>query len=251
QSNNHTYDLGADGLSATKEFWANMPSDVVTAGIYDDETLYNIPTNTINGIKFAYLSYTQFTNGLPTPANSPYYVIYTSQTDIIEKQIKLARETADFVIVSVHWGNEDSHNITQGQTDLAQQFADFGADVIIGTHPHVIQSVSNLISIDGRTVLCAYSLGNFVSAQAKPDQMLGYILKFDAVMNNGKKSIENILVCPTVNHFGNNHSNIQVYMLDDYTEEMALQHGVRSEYPFFNLEYINEVFSTYIPQEFL
>lgn len=62
-------------------------------------------------------------------------IIYTSQQDVMEQQVRAARQEADFVVVGVHWGVEDSHNITQAQRTLAQSLADWGADVIIGTHP--------------------------------------------------------------------------------------------------------------------
>ena len=66
-------------------------------------------------------------------------IIYTSQQDVMEQQVRAARQEADFVVIGVHWGVEDSHNITQAQRTLAQSLADWGADVIIGTHPHVLQ----------------------------------------------------------------------------------------------------------------
>ena len=57
-------------------------------------------------------------------------IIYTSQQDVMEQQVRAARQEADFVVVGVHWGVEDSHNITQAQRTLAQSLADWGADVI-------------------------------------------------------------------------------------------------------------------------
>ena len=70
-------------------------------------------------------------------------IIYTSQQDVMEQQVRVARQEADFVVVGVHWGVEDSHNITQAQRTLAQSLADWGADVIIGTHPHVLQDAGS------------------------------------------------------------------------------------------------------------
>lgn len=66
-------------------------------------------------------------------------MIYTSQTDVIEQQVKAARQLADFVVVGVHWGVENCHAIADPQRTLAQNLADWGADLIIGTHPHVLQ----------------------------------------------------------------------------------------------------------------
>ena len=71
------------------------------------------------------------------------------------------------------------HNITQAQRTLAQSLADWGADVIIGTHPHVLQDAEWRTAADGRNVFVAYSLGNFLSTQSKPDQLFGAILTLD------------------------------------------------------------------------
>lgn len=139
-SNNHTYDRGAKGIASTLRFWDSMPEDVVTTGLWKGEEDYSrIPTHTVNGITIAYLSYTEHTNGIPQSSSMTANVIYTSQTDVIETQVRAARKEADFVVVGVHWGVEDSHTIVDSQRQLAQKLADWGADVIVGTHPHVLQ----------------------------------------------------------------------------------------------------------------
>ena len=133
-SNNHTYDKGASGIAATLRFWGSMPEDVVTTGLWKGKEDYgHIPLQTVNGVTIAYLSYTEHTNGIPQNSSMQANVIYTSQTDVIEQQVKAARQFADFVVVGVHWGVEDSHTIVDGQRTLAQQLADWGADVIVGT----------------------------------------------------------------------------------------------------------------------
>ncbi len=176
-SNNHTYDKGASGIAATLRFWDSMPEDVVTTGLWKGEADYgHIPLQTVNGVKIAYLSYTEHTNGIPRNSSMQANVIYTSQTDVIEQQVKAARQLADFVVVGVHWGVENSHTIAHPQRTLAQNLADWGADVIIGTHPHVLQNAEWLTAADGRNVFAAYSLGNFLSTQRKPDQLIGAIL---------------------------------------------------------------------------
>ena len=160
-SNNHTYDKGASGIAATLRFWASMPADVVTTGLWRGEADYGtIPLHTVNGVTIAYLSYTEHTNGIPRSSAMEANVLYTSQTDVIEQQVRQAAQLADFVVVGVHWGVEDSHTITGAQRTLAQQLADWGADVIVGTHPHVLQNAGWLTAADGRQVFVAYSLGN-------------------------------------------------------------------------------------------
>lgn len=179
-SNNHTYDKGAAGIAATLRFWETMPEDVITTGLWKGEADYGrIPIQTVDGVKIAYLSYTEHTNGIPRNSKMTANIIYTSQQDVMEQQVRAARQEADFVVVGVHWGVEDSHNITQAQRTLAQSLADWGADVIIGTHPHVLQDAEWRTAADGRNVFVAYSLGNFLSTQSKPDQLFGAILTLD------------------------------------------------------------------------
>lgn len=111
-SNNHTYDKGAKGIAATLRFWDEMPEDVVTTGLWYGESDYGtIPLQTVNGVTIAYLSYTDHTNGIPQSSAMTANVIYTSQRDVMEQQVRRARELADFVVVGVHWGVEDSHKI--------------------------------------------------------------------------------------------------------------------------------------------
>ena len=153
-ANNHTYDKGAEGIAATLRFWASMPEDVVITGLWRSEE-DPIPLQTVNGITIAYLSYTEHTNGIPRSSGMEAGVITTSQTDLIERQVKRAAALADFVVVGAHWGVEDSHTVTDGQRALAQKLADWGADVIVGTHPHVLQNAEWLTAADGRQAFVA------------------------------------------------------------------------------------------------
>ena len=88
-SNNHSYDKGAAGIDASREHWAAMPDDVVSMGFYNLETYDDYVYQTVNGITFGYLSYTEHTNGLPTPSSATYGVVYLSDLDIIEQQIAM------------------------------------------------------------------------------------------------------------------------------------------------------------------
>ena len=246
-SNNHSYDKGAAGIGATRRFWAGMPEDALHFGFYTDEDELTIPLYEKNGITFACLAYTEHTNGIPTPAGAEAHVIYTSQTDKIEQQIRLAKQQADVVLVSVHWGVEDSHTVTDGQRTLGQKMADWGADLIIGTHPHVIQSTEWLTAEDGRRVPCIYSLGNFVSAQSRPDELFGYVFTCTFTQQGDAPcTVEDVVLYPTVTHYGANYSAIRAYFLSDYTEELMAKHGARATYPYFDLAYINETFATLI-----
>ena len=256
-SNNHTYDKGAAGIAATLRFWETMPKDVITTGLWKGEADYGrIPIQTVDGVKIAYLSYTEHTNGIRQNKNMTANIIYTSQTDVIERQVRLARQQADFVVVGVHWGVEDSHAIVDSQRTLAQQLADWGADVIVGTHPHVLQDAQWLTAADGRRSFAAYSLGNFLSTQSRPDQLVGAILTLQlqkTTQPNG--SVQCAVLAPqlhpTVTHYDAGKSNVRTYFLSDYTQELAAAHGVRANYSDFSLDRIQKIAQNNISTSFL
>ena len=256
-SNNHTYDKGASGIAATLRFWASMPADVVTTGLWRGEADYGtIPLHTVNGVTIAYLSYTEHTNGIPRSSAMEANVLYTSQTDVIEQQVRQAAQLADFVVVGVHWGVEDSHTITDAQRTLAQQLADWGADVIVGTHPHVLQNAGWLTAEDGRRVFAAYSLGNFLSTQSKKDQLIGAVLTLRLQKTTSPDGAVQLEVLdpqlhPTVTHYGAGKSDVRAYLYRDYTPALAAAHGVRANDSDFSYDYIRAVAQQYIDPAFL
>ena len=105
-SNNHSYDKGAAGIDASREHWAAMPDDVVSMGFYNLDTYDDYVYQTVNGITFGYLSYTEHTNGLPTPSGATYGVVYLDDRDTIARQIAAMRPNCDVLVVSAHWGTE-------------------------------------------------------------------------------------------------------------------------------------------------
>ena len=256
-SNNHTYDKGASGIAATLRFWASMPADMVTTGLWRGEADYGtIPLHTVNGVTIAYLSYTEHTNGIPRSNAMEANVLYTSQTDVIEQQVRQAAQLADFVVVGVHWGVEDSHTITGAQRTLAQQLADWGADVIVGTHPHVLQNAGWLTAEDGRRVFAAYSLGNFLSTQSKKDQLIGAVLTLRLQKTTSPDGTVQLEVLdpqlhPTVTHYGAGKSDVRTYLYRDYTPALAAAHGVRANDSDFSYDYIRAVAQQYIDPAFL
>ena len=256
-SNNHTYDKGASGIAATLRFWASMPADVVTTGLWRGEADYGtIPLHTVNGVTIAYLSYTEHTNGIPRSSAMEANVLYTSQTDVIEQQVRQAAQLADFVVVGVHGGVEDSHTITGAQRALAQQLADWGADVIVGTHPHVLQNAGWLTAEDGRRVFAAYSLGNFLSTQSKKDQLIGAVLTLRLQKTTSPDGTVQLEVLdpqlhPTVTHYGAGKSDVRTYLYRDYTPELAAAYGVRANDSDFSYDYIRAVAQQYIDPAFL
>ena len=254
-ANNHTYDKGAEGIAATLRFWASMPEDVVITGLWRSEE-DPIPLQTVNGITIAYLSYTEHTNGIPRSSGMEAGVITTSQTELIERQVKRAAALADFVVVGAHWGVEDSHTVTDGQRALAQKLADWGADVIVGTHPHVLQNAEWLTAADGRQAFVAYSLGNFLSTQSKPDQLVGAVLTLRLQKTTDPDGAVRLEILsprlhPTVTHYGPGKTEVRAYLYRDYTPALADAHGVRASYGDFSYDSIRAVAQQSIDAAFL
>lgn len=256
-ANNHVYDQGSSGIEATTEYYENdMPDDVLATGLWKKSDLDDIPVYSCKGRSIAFVSYTYGTNGISTPESADRRVVYTSETDIIEKQVERANKLADIVVVGCHWGTENSHVISADQKKLAQNLADWGADLIIGTHPHVVQNAEWINAEDGRKVFCAYSLGNFISTQALADQLVGLVLDctIDTVTTpDGKVTVEirNPKLIPVVTVYGNDYANVHTVWYKDFTETDAMNHGVKATNMGFSYAWIGTMLKQNVNTDFL
>ncbi len=249
---NHSIDCGEKGLISAINFWKDRQA--ITCGAYLDFDDYgNIPMHEVNGVKIAYVGFTESTNGLSLPDDSEVILVQAKDEILLQDRIMKANEVADVVVVSAHWGNEYTHEPTQTQRDLAQKLASWGADVIIGTHPHVIQPMEYITNQDGSRTLVAYSLGNFISAQNRGPRMLGGVINFEIVVNNtnGEVNFENVKFSGVVTHYGQSYSNLRIYPLEDYTQELASKHGVLSQTSDFSLQYLYDIVNNVIDKQFL
>ena len=169
--NNHALDRGIYGIDVTVSFYEEngIKAIGVQKSTDEEEKPYEILSR--NGLKFALFSYTYGTNGMDASSKYPFAVHYLPvKEDDRGKALEdfsAAREEADFVIVFTHWGDEYAKEITDEQAEMAKFFADAGADVIIGSHPHVVQKVDEIINSDGKKTIVFYSLGNFRAFQGK------------------------------------------------------------------------------------
>lgn len=200
--------------------------DALVLGLYRSEKDYeNIRVLEKDGVKIAFLGYTYATNvywKTKAPRAGVYLPIIEDAT--VRRQIANARKLADFVVVSMHWGTEDSHTVNDEQRRLARLAADEGADVIIGTHPHVVQSVEWIEGKNGNKMLCYYSLGNSLSNQENIDNNIGYIACFDLVTDGDKKYVEAKPVVPTFNFHDKNKRNEKIWQFDHVTDDILKNH---------------------------
>lgn len=96
----------------------------------------------------------------------------------VREDIEKAREEADFVIVFAHWGTEYAEQTDAYQQKWAQLFLESGVDVVVGTHPHVLQPCEVLRDEQGHEMLVYYSIGNFISAQREETCVKGGMAEF-------------------------------------------------------------------------
>jgi poly-gamma-glutamate synthesis protein (capsule biosynthesis protein) len=227
-ANNHAMDMGAAGLYSTLDFLDTIEGITVIGARREGESARII---TKNNITFGFLAYTYGLNGIALPRDNPNLVSVINR-DRMAQEISALRPLCDFLIVSMHWGEEYRLEPGRDQTALAQFLAEQNVDLIIGHHPHVLQRVETIILPNGRKTICFYSLGNFVSNQRERERLIGgmAVVTFSKpkTETEGKKpEITDFGMLPVVTHFDRNFRNTKVYPLYSYTEELLETHGFK------------------------
>lgn len=171
-ANNHTVDKGEAGVQTLFENLDiyNTPYIGAFKSQQDAEQARVIE---LGSIKIGFLSYTYSTNGLYLPKNSPFIINYIDEEKILQ-DVAAMKDTVDVTTVLLHWGDEYVTKENDNQRHLAKLLNDAGVDIILGTHPHIIQPYQKLISELGKETHVFYSIGNFYSSiLVKPDTMVG------------------------------------------------------------------------------
>lgn len=247
-ASNHSLDMGQSGLLNCVDFWKTNHPDTLVLGIYETaEEQAQIPILEVNGIKFALLNYTYSHNASSFSRYAEGHLnmlcAYDADTRAIDfntihpkvlTDIAQAEILADFTIVLPHWGTEYTTTPTNQEINFAKQMTAAGADLIIGAHPHVIQPVEWVEAENGNRALCYYSLGNYTSVQDGVAQMLGGMANLTIIKDSTGTYIdeESIKAIPLVTHYvyptPTGYCIVEgTYLLNDYTEEMAANHGIR------------------------
>lgn len=246
---NHSMDMGSAGIEKEIEFF-NKHKEVVRLGTNADEEEYNtIKYITKNDISFALLNYTYGTNGISLPEEKPWCVNLLDE-EKVKKDITEARKHADVVIVFPHWGTENSHDINEQQEKYIKIFSDLGVDIVIGTHPHVLQPVEWVTNEEtGKKMLVYYSLGNFISHQTSLNQLCGGMAEITVERIDGEISITNAKLTPVIDYYKNtgNGYKFSVYRLSDYTDDLADSHAQDGA----TVKYFTDLAKEVVSEEFL
>ncbi|MCE5000868.1 CapA family protein [Staphylococcus pseudoxylosus] len=233
-ANNHALDQGTDGLLNEINVWEHFKNVFYTGTFKSQRDRDTIPTFNKKGIKIAMLSYTYGTNDIK-PENK-YQINYFNEEQI-KKDVAKAKEQSDMVMVSAHWGNEGKHEPNAKQKKYAKVFADAGVDVVIGTHPHVIQPIQWVKGDNNHQTLVAYSLGNFLNGQSTGNESnaLGGNLQFNIEKQPKGITIKDVKWKSLVTHYdianpldSNTRQNFKMYPLTDYSNNKAKQHALNA-----------------------
>ena len=199
-ANNHCMDKGNSGLVSTLNFLDEYGIDH-TGTARSEEEQNTILIKDVNGIKIAFLCYTYGTNGITIPKDKPYSVNLIDK-DLMKKHIEMAKaQNVDVICVSMHWGIEYKVTPNAQQKELADFLFQNGVDIILGSHPHVLEPMEKrtITLADGTTKdgFIIYSLGNFVSGQIYANTKSTVILDIQLTKNSeGTIAIDEITYTP-------------------------------------------------------
>lgn len=195
EASNHVFDGGESGMKRSRDIAKKFGMDVI--GIKDDAAEDNFIVKDVKGYKFGLVAYTYETenikghravNGIPLTnvgeeyINSFNYNKLDDFYDKLNKQIeKMKKQEADYIIVSLHWGDEYVTSPNSYQKEIAKKLNSMGVDIILGNHPHVPQPYETIIGDDGHKTFVIYGQGNTLSNQSavllkEPNVEDGYIV---------------------------------------------------------------------------
>lgn len=194
---NHAADLGPAGITLTRQVWDTLDPLSISGANRTPEEQNTVKFAEVKGVKFALVSFAEYSNAPIDEMSLNKF----GNTAVFDSLLTQARQNADIVMVSMHWGTEDSHEVNANQQQFAQRAADLGADVVLGTGPHVLQPVTWLNRPDGGKTLVWYSLGNMLSTQLNLDQRIGVIATFEVNTTGEKPLVENPVAHLTYMHY--------------------------------------------------
>lgn len=246
---NHSLDVGYAGIEQECKYFDGHP-EVTHVGTNDSEEEYNsVVYYEKNGIKFAILNYTYGTNGISIPESKPWCVNMMDK-EKITSDVNTAKQNSDVVIVFPHWGTENSTSVSDYQRDYIKLFSELGVDIVIGTHPHVLQPVEWVENEQtGKKMLVYYSLGNFISHQTSLNQLCGGMAQITVEKRGEEISITSAKLTPVVCWYKSSSGKFRfsVYKLSEYTDELGSSHAQSGATPEYFEKYAKEI----VPEEFL
>ena len=187
-ANNHVVDKGEDGVTTLFENIDrfNIPYVGAYKNSADAETMRIVEKG---DLKVGFLSYTYGTNGLYLKKDSPYVINYIDEQKI-QNDIALLKPQVDVTVVLMHWGPEYVTKAAENEVRLANMLNNAGADIVFGSHPHVLQQYDELLNESGQKTHVFYSIGNFfATTMSSSDSFIGGIASVQITKEDGVVTI--------------------------------------------------------------
>ncbi|PKL37773.1 MAG: hypothetical protein CVV44_15660 [Spirochaetae bacterium HGW-Spirochaetae-1] len=185
-ANNHILDQSIQGMGDTMTYLRKYGLDFVGAHTGEEESRAGL-VREVRGIRIGFLAYTGVLNyGMPVKRKTGYLNWFYDREKIIG-DIKAMRGRCDYLVMTVHTGNEYATTPLKRDAELMKEYLETGVDCIVGHHPHVLQPVEKVQTSDGRQCFIFYSIGNFISNQSSQVTLpgaAGALSTRDAVLIN-------------------------------------------------------------------
>jgi poly-gamma-glutamate synthesis protein (capsule biosynthesis protein) len=243
-ANNHSLDTGYMGIESTIDYLDQ--AGIAHTGTYKSQEDQNITTiMEVKGLRIAFLSFTYGTNGIPVPSGKEYCINLIDDDFIKEKLNEAKLENPDIICVFMHWGEEYETVPNSEQQRLAKLLFENGVNIILGSHPHVLQKMEN--TEEGFVI---YSLGNFVSGQVKEGTRDSIILNLTVTKKGtGEVVIDNANYTPIYTYKSDENSHKYKVLnikraIDSYNQ--GNKYISASDYEILTSEY-NKIISTVGP----
>ncbi len=238
-ANSYSIQNGITGLTRTCAAVRKAGMDPVGtfSSAQEREQCGGVTIREANGIRFAFVGLTKGLNNLRIPEGAEYSVnlLYTdydtnyssiAKDSILQLMENAKAQDPDVIIVMVHWGSEYTDGITDTQKRIAELLFDNGADVVLGSHSHLVgqmqkHSVSTLLGTREEGFI-AYSLGDFLSAADEPDAQFGCMLKLEFSKKGGETTLTGVSYTPTYSSKPSSELETRRYAVYDTLDAIRL-----------------------------
>ena len=178
-STNHSLDYGIEGLQETKRALEGLEYDVVGDNLGESR----VKIKTIKNTKIAFLSYTYGFENQNSKTKDELDIANMYNSEIAKQDLEYAKENADYSIVIMHWGDAYSTKPNKEQQNIAKFLVENGADMILGNHASAVQKMEIMQNSEGKNVLVAYSLGNYISGETMDISKIELVLNIELRKN--------------------------------------------------------------------
>lgn len=221
-AHNHSLDYGLEGIQATKEYFDSLQIDTVGTKLNPEED--SIVIKEVNEIKIAILSYTYGINEQGTKTEEELSHVNLIDKEKIKQDIEKAKEQgAEYICTMLHWGDLTSSKVNQEQQELADFLVENGVDLILGSHPAVIQPLEIRQNAEGENVFISYSVGNYISASEYENSNIEMILevKIKKDAETGKVSLNKVTYTPVylLDNGKNAENRYELYDIKDVIQK--------------------------------